>query len=153
MVTAAVHHAFLPVLGIYLLEVLIFVIEGTAGTVGLGAHDGLEDLSLHTLQLLLQLAQLGRPLRHLGVGIQLLHLLDLGLQLLDAVLHLAVLLIHRIQQILDTEHITMIRQGHGIHSVVLGLLDEVGDFRHPVEHRIMRVYVQVCKVHHRKGEL
>ena len=42
VVAAAVHHAFFPVFGIDILEVLVLVIERATGAVGLGAHDGLK---------------------------------------------------------------------------------------------------------------
>ena len=70
------------------------------------------------------------------------------LKLRLALLATGVNLIGSIEEILDAEHITMVGEGHGVHAVLPRLLDEIGNFRHAVKHRIVRVYVQVRELRH-----
>ena len=113
VVAAAVHNAVTARLRVNLLQVLVLVVQAAAGTVGLGAHDGLK----------------GR----FPFGSALVHLVD------------------GIKKILDAEHIAVVRQGQGIHTVAAGLVDKVGYLRHSVEHRIVRMYMQVSELGHSVG--
>ena len=70
-------------------------------------------------------------------------LCDNSLLLLDGILHLAVFLVHRVGEILDTEHIAMVSEGKAVHTVFLALCHQIGHLRHTVEHGIMRVDMQM----------
>ena len=72
---------------------------------------------------------------------------DNGLLFLDGILHFAVFLVHRIGQVFDTKHIAMVGEGNAIHPVFLAFRNQIGHFRHAVEHGIMRVDMQVGEVH------
>ena len=66
-----------------------------------------------------------------------------GLLFLDGILHLAVLLVHGVGEVLNTEHVAMVGEGETIHAVFLAFAHQIGHLRHAVEHGIMRVDVQV----------
>ena len=70
-------------------------------------------------------------------------LCDDSLLLLDGVFHLAVFLVHRIGEILDTEHIAVVGEGEAIHAIFLAFLHQIRHFRHAIEHGIMRMDVQM----------
>ena len=146
VVAAAVHNALAPRLRTDLLQVLVLVVETTPRAVSLRAHNRLENLLLQPLQLLLQLAQLFTHHSSLITH----HFLDSGLQLLDLVLHLPVLLVHRVKEILDAEHVPVVRQRHRVHTATLRLRHQVGNLRHTVQHRIVRVHMQMSKLRHKQ---
>ena len=49
-------------------------------------------------------------------------------------------------ELLDTEHVAMVCQGHGIHAVFEAFVHQVGHFRHTVEDGVMRVDVEMGEV-------
>ena len=114
--------------------VLLGFLEGVraACAVGFHAHDGLEQPVLRLGAALLQGSALvvGQ-----AVGLQLL------VNLLQLVAHLAVLFCGIVQQFLDAEHVAVVGQRHGRHAVGHAFVDQVGYFRHAVEDGVVRVYV------------
>ena len=52
-----------------------------------------------------------------------------------------------VQQLLDAVHIPVVGQRHGVHPAAKAFLYYIRHFRHPVQHRIVRVYMQMRKVH------
>ena len=69
-----------------------------------------------------------------------------GVLLLDGILHLTVLLVHRVSEVLNAEHVAMVGKGEAVHAVFLAFRHQVGHLRHAVEHGIVRVDVQVGEV-------
>ena len=108
----------------------VALVDTDGGAVGLNAEDRLEELLIQLFDLLL-----GGNL----FFISRLRLPDNSLLFLDGILHLAVLLVHRIGEVLDTEHIAMVGEGEAIHAVFLAFAHQIRHFRHAVEHGIVRV--------------
>ena len=115
----------------------IAFVDTDGGAISLDAEDWFEKLLVQFFDLLLRsdLFLLGR-----------LWLLDNSLLFLDGIFHLTVLLVHRIGEILDAEHIAMVGEGEAIHAVFLAFGHQVGHLRHAVEHGIVRVDVQMREV-------
>ena len=59
------------------------------------------------------------------------------------IFNLTVIFISGIGKFLDTEHISVIGESHGIHTAASTFVDEVRHFRHSVEYRKMRVNMKM----------
>ena len=153
VVAGAVDDAAAAVFGVDFAQVAVFVVEGAAGAVGFGADDGLEDLPPRLLQLFAQGAEVGGAFGEGGVAVGFFHLLDLGFQLFDARLDFAVFFVDGVEEVLDAVHVAVVGEGQAVHAAALGLGYEVGDFRHAVEHGVVRVHVEVGELRHRRGAL
>ena len=141
---AAVHNLLAAVLGVAHLDVLVLVVERAPRAVGLDAENRLEERALQTLDL-----GLGRSPDVVGgslVG-------NYGLLLADGFLDARIDRIGTVEQFLDSEHVAVVSQRERIHPVADGMLDELVDFRHSVENRIVRMDVEVSKFSRRHERL
>jgi hypothetical protein len=153
--SAAVGDAVASGFGVALLDGGVFVVECAVGAVSLDAYDGFEELGAEIgdvrhdfAEFFLQVAEIWRAFGHLGVCVELFDLLYfffdfifLCLQLADLVFYFAIFLFCSVYQLFDTEHVAVVGEGHGIHSVAFAFADKVGHLRHSVEYREVRVHV------------
>ena len=138
VVTAAVHNPVASRFRIQLFNIFVLVIQCPSGAVGLRADNGFKKLAFQLLDFVFRLLLLLR-----GGAVILQH----RLLFLYLVFHLAVFLLYGVHKVLDAEHVAMVGKCHCVHTVFLGFLNQVANLRHAVKHRIVRVNVQVCKVH------
>ena len=110
---------------------LVFLHQPTArriclrhtGHIRLTAEDRLEDLEF-------QLRNLALTFRH---GIRIRKFLQLRLFLLEVILYLLIMFIHKIEILLDAEHIPMVRYSHGVHAHTKTLRHQIGNLGHSIQ--------------------
>ena len=117
----------------------IFLLPSFAGAVAFAADDGFEE---RRLRLGNEFRQFRQPRLLLGTPFRLrLQLLQFLPEVFDSSLHLAVLLIHLVEEFLDAEHIPVVGNGDGAHPVLRRLVEQRVDGCLPVEQRVLRMYV------------
>ncbi len=117
------------------------IVEVALGYIHLAAEDGLQILSLF-------LGESGLSLVDGLLIAACCGFVEGGLSLFYAILDLAVMLLYSIEKLFGTEHVAMVGEGKGRHTVGDSLLDKAADCRQTVENRVLRMDVKMYELVH-----